>query len=116
MNKFAEHLINGVWVESSNGRRAESTNPSTGEVLGHFADASLEDGARAIMAAKVCFLIPIGRISLGFDRRCYSRLRNVLNENGSELHFCYPARTVSQLERLCMRSVPQYLKRGTTLV
>lgn len=55
MNKFAEHLINGVWVESSNGRRAESTNPSTGEVLGHFADASLEDGARAIMAAKVCF-------------------------------------------------------------
>ena len=51
MIKNACHWIDGNWVPSASGAVAESVNPSTGEVLGRFADAGAEDGQAAIAAA-----------------------------------------------------------------
>ena len=55
MADVARHWIGGEWLDSANGATAESTNPSTGAVLGRFADAGTEDGEAAIAAARRCF-------------------------------------------------------------
>ena len=55
MAKPARHWIDGEWLESSNGARAASTNPGTGEVLGEFADAGPADAEPAIAAARRVF-------------------------------------------------------------
>ena len=55
MIENACHWINGNWIPSASGVVAESTNPSTGEALGRFADAKAEDGQAAIAAARQAF-------------------------------------------------------------
>ena len=55
MSEIARHWIAGQWVGSQDESTAESTNPSTGDVLGTFADAKLADGEAAISAARECF-------------------------------------------------------------
>ena len=45
-------FIGGEWEESSDGRRIAVTNPATDEVLLEIADATPEDGARAVKAAR----------------------------------------------------------------
>lgn len=55
MSENARHWIAGRWLDSLGGEIAESTNPSTGESLGLFADAQLADGEAAIAAARECF-------------------------------------------------------------
>ena len=47
------HLINGELVESQ--RTLDVTNPSTGKVIRHVADASAADVERAIAAAQAAF-------------------------------------------------------------
>ena len=44
-------FIGGEWVESTSGRAIEVVDPSTGRVIKTIADASVEDGARAMDAA-----------------------------------------------------------------
>src|SRR5690606_25419520 len=55
MAKPARHWIDGEWLESSNGARAASLNPGTGEMLGEFADAGPADAEPAIAAARRVF-------------------------------------------------------------
>ena len=55
MSDTARHWIAGQWVGSQDESTAESTNPSTGETVGTFADAQLADGEAAIAAARECF-------------------------------------------------------------
>ena len=55
MSDIARHWIAGQWVGSQDESTAESVNPSTGSVLGTFADAKLADGEAAIAAARDCF-------------------------------------------------------------
>lgn len=45
-------LVDGELVDSTGGRRFETVNPATEEVLGHVADASGPDMDRAIGAAQ----------------------------------------------------------------
>ena len=47
-----KNLIAGEWVDSSSGETFENHNPANGELLGHFASATVEDTQRAIAAAK----------------------------------------------------------------
>ena len=44
-------LIDGAWVGASGGARFEILDPATGEVFAHAADATPDDGARALAAA-----------------------------------------------------------------
>jgi betaine-aldehyde dehydrogenase len=59
---LARHWINGEWQTSE--KVGESRSPSTGEVLGHFADGGAEHALAAIRAAR-----------LAFDATCWSRDR-----------------------------------------
>jgi succinate-semialdehyde dehydrogenase/glutarate-semialdehyde dehydrogenase len=48
-------FINGEWREAASGKRFESRNPATGEVIGDVADAGVEDVKAAIDAAAAAF-------------------------------------------------------------
>jgi len=49
----ARHYIAGEWIDS--GKRTESRNPATGEVLGTFADGGAAEARAAIAAARNAF-------------------------------------------------------------
>jgi aldehyde dehydrogenase (NAD+) len=54
--KAFKNLINGQWVDSSNGATFENTNPAnTAEVIGTFPSATREDTRRAVAAAREAF-------------------------------------------------------------
>lgn len=55
MAEIARHWIAGEWLDSADGATANSINPSTGEILGTFADGQAADGQAAIDAARECF-------------------------------------------------------------
>lgn len=48
-------LINGKWVEAVSGQTIETRNPSTGELLAHFAAGDAEDVDLAVAAARRAF-------------------------------------------------------------
>jgi succinate-semialdehyde dehydrogenase/glutarate-semialdehyde dehydrogenase len=43
--------IDGAWVDATGGKTIPVTDPATGEVLAHIADAQPEDGIRCLDAA-----------------------------------------------------------------
>ena len=45
-------LIDGQWVEASDGNQMEIRNPGTGEVIDRVPRATLEDAHRAVAAAQ----------------------------------------------------------------
>ena len=47
--------INGKWVEAKSGKKFESVNPATGEVIGEIPDGGKEDALEAVDAAAVAF-------------------------------------------------------------
>jgi succinate-semialdehyde dehydrogenase/glutarate-semialdehyde dehydrogenase len=47
--------INGEWRDATSGETFASTNPATGEVIGHAADAGVDDAREAIGAADAAF-------------------------------------------------------------
>ncbi|MEU2830618.1 aldehyde dehydrogenase family protein [Streptomyces lavendulae] len=51
--QHARNFIDGQWVDSA--KKTESLNPSTGTVLGTFADAGAEEATAAIAAARRAF-------------------------------------------------------------
>ncbi|MGW7417354.1 aldehyde dehydrogenase family protein [Streptomyces sp. NPDC054863] len=53
MTQHARNYINGRWIDSA--RHTASLSPSTGEVLGTFADAGVEEATSAIAAAREAF-------------------------------------------------------------
>ncbi|KEQ53916.1 aldehyde dehydrogenase family protein [Sphingobium chlorophenolicum] len=53
LDRPAQNWINGEW--SADGAVLESISPSTGEVLGHYVDASAEESQRSINAAREAF-------------------------------------------------------------
>ncbi|NEN99800.1 MAG: aldehyde dehydrogenase family protein, partial [Moorea sp. SIO3I7] len=48
-------LINNEWVESVSGKRFETINPATGEVICDVAEADAPDVDKAVVAARTAF-------------------------------------------------------------
>ena len=48
-------LINNEWVESASGKRFETIDPATGEVICDVAEADAPDVERAVAAARAAF-------------------------------------------------------------
>ncbi len=48
-------LINNEWIESVSGKRFETINPTTGEVICDVAEADAEDVEKAVIAARNAF-------------------------------------------------------------
>ena len=93
MTPIAQPWIGGQWTPVAGGAVAESIDPSTGQVLGLFADAGVADAEAAIAAARRAFdqsdwaYAPRLRAAHGSGsahRRC-SRTRTT--------YTCNPART-----------------------
>ena len=53
--KARDHYFDGKWQQPSDGIYIESINPATGEVLGHYADGSVEDVDAAVASAAKAF-------------------------------------------------------------
>lgn len=85
MNKFLLY-IDGELVESQSGCCFDSLNPSTGEVYCQVADASKDDMAKAIKAAREVFDRGVwSGLSLQARGRYLKRIADLIRENAKEL-------------------------------
>lgn len=79
-------LINGKWVEAASGKRFETVNPSTGEVITTVAEADRVDVDHAVQAARVAFETgPWSRMAAAERGRLLYRLADLMEENLEEL-------------------------------
>ena len=74
-------LIDGELVPADNGATYETIDPATEEVLGTAADASLDDTARAITAARRAFDTTDWSTDVAFRVRCLRQLHKALLDN-----------------------------------
>jgi len=79
-------FINGEWVASSHDKLIEVEDPSSGQIVSHFVDASVADTDRAVAAARAAFddgrwsdLPPIVR------EKAMLRLADLIEAHGDEL-------------------------------
>ena len=76
--------IGGGWVEGSSGRRFESENPATGDVLGTVPQGNADDVAAAVAAAKAAF--PAWRDTAPDERgRWLLRIAAAIRDNAEDL-------------------------------
>jgi len=73
-------LIDGQLVEAQSGKRYANLNPATEEIIGHVADAGVEDAERAIAAARRAFDTTDWSTNLALRRKCLVQLRDGLRE------------------------------------
>jgi aldehyde dehydrogenase (NAD+) len=52
---YKQMLVDGRWIDAASGKRFESRNPATGEVLATVAEGDTEDVNRAVAAARKAF-------------------------------------------------------------
>ncbi len=79
-------LINNEWVESATGRRFETINPATGEVICDVAEADAPDVDRAVQAARAAFESGEWRTMSASSRgRLLYKLADLIEQNKEEL-------------------------------
>lgn len=78
-------LINGDWVEASDGRKLDSINPATGAVWASMPDASEADVNRAVNAAAEAFRGPWAQISPTERGHHLRRLADLLGKESEML-------------------------------
>src|SRR5258708_15248349 len=74
----ARMVIGGELVEAASGKRFESVNPATEEVLGEVADASAADMQRAIASAREAFDESDWSTNRALRKRCLEQLQEAL--------------------------------------
>jgi len=52
---YKKMLIDGKWVDAASGKKFETLNPATGELLATVAEGDAEDINRAVAAARRAF-------------------------------------------------------------
>lgn len=90
-------LIDGDLVEASSGRTFTNINPATEEAIGEIADASPEDAARAIAAARKAFDTTEWSTDHKFRRHCLEQLQGALLESKEEFRLALLAETGSPM-------------------
>ncbi len=78
-------LINGKWVQASDGRRFESFNPATGEVWSTVPEATEQDVNDAVTAAKNALQGEWGVMTPTQRGKCLHRLGDLLAGNSEHL-------------------------------
>ncbi|AXQ28149.1 aldehyde dehydrogenase family protein [Solimonas sp. K1W22B-7] len=78
-------LIDGKLVEAKSGKRYANINPATGEVIGHVADAGLDDAEAAIAAARRAFDTSDWSTNRALRKRCLTQLRDGLRAEAETL-------------------------------
>jgi acyl-CoA reductase-like NAD-dependent aldehyde dehydrogenase len=78
-------LVDGTLVDASGGTTYDTINPTTGEVLGHAADARVDDAERAIGAARRAFDTTEWSRDRDLRVRCLQQLHAALVEHADDL-------------------------------
>jgi aldehyde dehydrogenase (NAD+) len=78
-------LINGDLVPAEGDRTYETVDPTSGEVLGSAADASVGDADRAIQSARTAFDTTSWATDVEFRSRCLHQLHEALVANQEDL-------------------------------
>jgi aldehyde dehydrogenase (NAD+) len=78
-------LIDGQRVPALSGKRFETRNPATGELLAHVADGEAADVDRAVRAARAAFEGPWSRMKAVERQRIMLRLADLVEEHFDEL-------------------------------
>jgi len=84
--KSYQMLIDGAWVDASDGGTFDSTNPTNGEVWSRVPEATAQDVDRAVRAAHTAFTSGPWASMTPTDRgKCLRRLAELLAEQSEEL-------------------------------
>ena len=85
--KQTKMLIDNKWIDSVSGKKFETINPATGEVLANVAEADAPDVDLAVKAARKAFhsKAPWRRMSASERGKLLNRLADLIEENIEEL-------------------------------
>ena len=78
-------LINGEWVDASDGATFESMNPATGAAWATFPEATDKDVDRAVQAADAALTGPWGEMTPTDRGKCLRKLGDLLAANSEEI-------------------------------
>lgn len=78
-------LINGQWVQASDGATFESVNPSNGAVWARFAAATSDDVNKAVEAASAALSGPWAKMTPSQRGKALGRLADLLAENSEAI-------------------------------
>jgi aldehyde dehydrogenase (NAD+) len=82
---FKKMLIDGKWVEAASGKRFESRNPATGELLATVAEGDREDINRAVTAARKAFEGPWSKFKPFERQEILLKLADLVEKHFDEL-------------------------------
>jgi aldehyde dehydrogenase (NAD+) len=82
---YKRMLIGGAWVDAASGKRFESRNPATGELVATVAEGDREDIDRAVAAARNAFAGPWGRFTPYERQRLLTRFADLAEAHFDEL-------------------------------
>src|SRR6267142_1584391 len=102
---YKKMLIDGKWIDAASGKRFETHNPATGELLATVAEGDAEDINRAVAAARRAFEGPWSKVKPYERQALLLKLAGLVEKNFEEL---------SQLDTLDM-GAPISRTRGNKL-
>src|ERR1700745_1406685 len=102
---YKKMLIDGKWGDAASGKKFETHNPATGELLASVAEGDAEDINRAVLAARRAFEGPWSRVKPFERQNLLLKLADLVEKNFEEL---------SQLDTLDM-GAPISRTRGNKL-
>ena len=102
---YKQMLIDGKWIDAASGKRFETHNPATGELLATVAEGDAEDINRAVAAARRAFEGPWSKVKPYERQALLLKLADLVEKNFEEL---------SQLDTLDM-GAPISRTRGNKL-
>jgi aldehyde dehydrogenase (NAD+) len=82
---FKQMLIDGKWVDAASGKRFDSRNPATGELLATIAAGDTEDINRAVAAARKAFNGPWSKFKPYERQQVLLKLADLVERNFDEL-------------------------------
>src|SRR5262245_31320827 len=82
---FKQMLIDGKWVDAASGKRFESRNPATGELLATVAEGDAEDINRAVAAARKAFEGPWSKFKPFERQNILLKLADLVEKHFDEL-------------------------------
>jgi aldehyde dehydrogenase (NAD+) len=82
---YKKMLIDGQWVDAASGKKFETHNPATGELLATVAEGDAEDINRAVAAARRAFEGPWSKVKPFERQNLLLKLADLVEKNFEEL-------------------------------
>lgn len=82
---YKQMLIDGKWLDAASGKRFETRNPATGELLATVAEGDAEDINRAVAAARRAFEGPWGKVKPFERQNLLLKLADLVERHFDEL-------------------------------